>query len=288
MKNKRNHIIIFYSLVLGITCLFLNDRLWKFYYSNWMTGKLSDFLGLITLPIFIGILFPRTKKYISIIVGSIFVFWKSPLATPLIESWNQIMIFKLTRTIDYSDFLALIILPFIHYFLVHLNINEFKNNVQLKVNADFLKLFVCFSFLVFCSTSVDEPSYPKGDIYIDESIEVEMSKENILQVMKERDLEIKVDSIWYYLHRGKETGRKYFQIEQLVLNSEGQKDTLYNVNFEIYEWSDKNIIRLINFSFNKKNWSLQDGEILKSKSKLYRGLLRKKILSILESTKKED
>jgi hypothetical protein len=51
MKTQRNQDLLFNWIFLsGLILLALNDHLLKWQYSNWLTGKLSDFVGLLILP----------------------------------------------------------------------------------------------------------------------------------------------------------------------------------------------------------------------------------------------
>ena len=57
--------------------LLLNDFLFKSWFSNFITGKLSDFAGLFVFPIFWYCIFPNYKKAIFTLTGLCFIFWKS-------------------------------------------------------------------------------------------------------------------------------------------------------------------------------------------------------------------
>lgn len=281
MKRKNFHKVLFYLLFIGILLLFLNDRLWKYEYSNWMTGKLSDFLGLLTLPLFLSILFPRIKTKISLIIGLLFILWKLPVTDNIINFWNHFIIFKISRTIDYSDLLALTVLPFTHKILIQLNIQEFQNSIKSKFHKPVINLLILFSCIVFCSTSVEEPSYPKGDIYIGENIKVAKTKNQILELLRQNGQQITTDSIWYFKYYGKKVGRVYYQIDTLIPLQQYRRDTLLKINFDIYEKKKGCNITLINLSV-KENWELQNWKELKKKSKEYNIVLKKEISRILE------
>jgi len=94
---------------LGV--LLLNDLLLKQVFSNTLTGKLSDFAGLFVFPLFWAVLFPRFRAHIYVSTALLFVLWKSPYSQPVIDAWNQWAFFSIGRTIDYSDLVALLVLP---------------------------------------------------------------------------------------------------------------------------------------------------------------------------------
>jgi hypothetical protein len=100
----------------GLTVLLLNDFLLKLTFHNWVTGKLSDFAGLFIFSIFWTVLFPRQKQMIFIATALVFAFWKSDLSEPYIKFWNDFSFLPLQRTVDYSDYLALLILPVAYKF----------------------------------------------------------------------------------------------------------------------------------------------------------------------------
>ena len=106
-----------------------NDFYLKQVFSNTLTGKISDFAGLIIFPIFMAFVFPNTKKWISIATGILFIIWKTPLVTPIIETFNLAFPLKIHRVIDYTDYWALIVLPVAHIILNQnrkLNLNDGK------------------------------------------------------------------------------------------------------------------------------------------------------------------
>lgn len=101
--------------LLGLSLLLLNDFVLKELLGNWFTGKLSDFAGLFIFPLFWTAFFPRQKKSIFIFTGLLFILWKSPLSQHLIDSWNSFDVFYISRVVDYTDLIALSILPLAFY-----------------------------------------------------------------------------------------------------------------------------------------------------------------------------
>jgi len=123
--NSRNVIFNFYKkmdnhkfselksiwFIIALFILLLNDFFLKELYNNWFTGKLSDFTGLFVFAIFWSVIFPKYKKVIFFLTSIAFVFWKSHFSKFFINFWNSLEILQIYRVIDYTDLIALIILP---------------------------------------------------------------------------------------------------------------------------------------------------------------------------------
>jgi len=100
-----------YWFLTGLLILLLNDFFFKEHYGNWLTGKLSDFSGLFIFPLFWTAIFPGHKNKIFWLTGLMFAYFKSPFSQAFIDNWNSIGLLSISRTVDYSDLCALIILP---------------------------------------------------------------------------------------------------------------------------------------------------------------------------------
>jgi hypothetical protein len=98
-------------LLLGLAVLLANDLLLKRTFSNMLTGKLSDFAGLFVFPLFWSALLPSWRGPIHVATGAAFILWKSPGAQPLIDAWNGLMPWDIGRTIDWTDLIALLVIP---------------------------------------------------------------------------------------------------------------------------------------------------------------------------------
>lgn len=101
------------SLIL----LLANDFFLKNAYPNYLTGKLSDFSGLVVFYGVISFLIGLRLKNLFVVV-TLFIYWKSDLSQPLIDAFNSMSLFNISRVIDYSDLMALIVLPVYHVYLL--------------------------------------------------------------------------------------------------------------------------------------------------------------------------
>jgi hypothetical protein len=112
MNERQLNILTSPAFILALCLLLANDFLFKPTLNNSLTGKLSDFTGLFIFPLFWVALFPQLRKIIYVFTGFLFVFWKSEHSQPLITSWNNLELFPVFRTVDITDLIALLILPF--------------------------------------------------------------------------------------------------------------------------------------------------------------------------------
>ena len=96
--NRLAHPVFLVSLFI----LFFNDLILKTVFNNYLTGKLSDFAGLLAFPFFWSVLFPKRTKEIHIAVALFFIFWKSPFSEDFVD------FFGFYRVVDFSDFIAFI------------------------------------------------------------------------------------------------------------------------------------------------------------------------------------
>ena len=146
MKNKLK-ILDNIPFIVCLTILLLNDFYLKAEYSNWLTGKLSDFCGLFVFVSFWTVLFPNKKQFIYLSTALIFVIWKSPYSQSFIDFFSQ-SIYPIHRVVDISDLMALTILPIAFYY-------KPNANRTLKINPIPLALLTIFAF---CATSIPEPT----------------------------------------------------------------------------------------------------------------------------------
>ncbi len=155
---KRNLTLLTSPLFLtGVSLLLLNDFVLKELWSNEWTGKLSDFSGLFVFALFWIALFPKRQRLIlwSIAIG--FIFWKSSFSQPLIDAWNHLDLLHISRTVDYSDLPALVVLPLAAQY------NK-TNPSCLRLSPVFPFVLSAFAFIA-TSYSYDVPihkAYPFG------------------------------------------------------------------------------------------------------------------------------
>lgn len=106
--NKYKHQRV--CFLISILLLLLNDFFLKEAYHNFLTGKLSDFTGLFALPYFLSLIFPKFIKANYVFSAIFFIIWKTELIQPIFDVLNSIGL-NFTRVIDYTDLIALSVLP---------------------------------------------------------------------------------------------------------------------------------------------------------------------------------
>ncbi|MBR9859418.1 T9SS type A sorting domain-containing protein [bacterium] len=114
--KQRAHIILSPLFITALVLLFINDFFLKSAFPGVLTGKLSDFAGLFIFPLFLFYIIGKRKKEIFILTAVTFAFWKSPLSQGFIEAWNSLGILSIGRVIDFTDLIALSILPFAYHY----------------------------------------------------------------------------------------------------------------------------------------------------------------------------
>ena len=135
------------AFIYGLLLLLLNDFILKYSYPGWFTGKLSDFAGLFIFPIFWIAFFPKYRGQIlwATVLG--FLWWKTPLADPFINCWNQWIFYSIRRIVDYTDYVALIAVIFAWKYS--------ESEVRIfKISPGFVTVLTLFSF---CATSAIKP-----------------------------------------------------------------------------------------------------------------------------------
>ena len=125
MKNEN---LLYRKLFLAsIFLLLLNDFYLKYHFHNYFTGKLSDFVGLFAFPYFFSVLLKRKVKLTFILTGVLFIFWKSNSSQFFIDYLNNYGI-GINRIVDYSDLMALLILPISYLYRTEKNLGIKKIN----------------------------------------------------------------------------------------------------------------------------------------------------------------
>lgn len=101
--------------LISLATLLLNDFVLKQQFHNALTGKLSDIAGLIVFALFWNFVFPRLKLEIYCLTALLFILWKSPYSQSMINWWNSFSPIHVARTVDYTDLIALLVLPISYY-----------------------------------------------------------------------------------------------------------------------------------------------------------------------------
>lgn len=138
---KTNHKLTSPLFITALLVLLANDFCFKPVFANVLTGKLSDFAGLFIFPVFWAFFGPRYIKSIFVLTALCFVYWKSPFSQPFINAFNALMPFNIGRTVDYTDLLALAVLPLSYRYFFQCTVPS------KKINPAFVLSLCAFAFM---------------------------------------------------------------------------------------------------------------------------------------------
>ncbi|MCC9062041.1 hypothetical protein [Flavobacterium piscisymbiosum] len=175
--NRLAHPVFLVSLLI----LLLNDFILKTVFHNYLTGKLSDFAGLLAFPFFWSVLFPKRTKEIHIAVALFFVFWKSSFSEAFID------FFGFYRVVDFSDNIALVSI-LVSFWLLK------QESVVYKVRPVFLKLI----FLLSCFFFVATTQKPRPETFEDGFRYLNLKNESDKKVVIVVDFKFSENEIEFY------------------------------------------------------------------------------------------
>lgn len=273
--NQRKHYLLNHIFIFGTILLFLNDHIFKWEFSNWVTGKLSDFVGLLVFPFFMTFLFPKAMKWNVILTGLFFIFWKSPFSEDFIELYNSIAFIEITRVVDYSDLIALSVLPLSYYLMSQIHVSEGFLFKKIKVNP---LLVLLPSVFVFMATSPPHHYYFKyldgGNLKFGKySVNVKMRQESILEKLHKNQIEVYIDTLLYRpnLERPLHVQENFYRVSQIII----EQDTLNDLQFSMIPVA-KNKTKIFLISMNISE-DIQEAEVKGELRKYYRKLLKRYI-----------
>ena len=145
--KSRTVYLLNYIFLAGLIILAVNDHLWKDIYGNWWTGKISDFAGVLILPLLLKFLFGWRDTVVLFLTGVFFLWWKSPLSGGFLALANSQDWIYFTRVVDYSDLLAFLFLPI--SWLVLRQPERFTIYIPVKVSSPLTKYALLPTCLFF-------------------------------------------------------------------------------------------------------------------------------------------
>jgi hypothetical protein len=194
--STRKYYLLNYIFIPGIILLCLNDHYFKWEFSNWVTGKLSDFLGILILPFLFTFLFPRALKWNVLATGLIFIVWKSPYAQGFIDWYNSFAPIKVMRVIDYTDHIALIMLPVSYMLIRHIRESGSLRLIRIRIHP--LYVFIPSMFVLLATSAPPMPYYlmSNGKFRCNKCmIELRMGREEILNELRKGGIRVYPDTI---------------------------------------------------------------------------------------------
>jgi len=275
---KQKELILNPYFIIGLIILLLNDFYLKYEFGNFVTGKLSDFTGLLIFPMFVASIIPRVRKSISLIAGIGFIIWKLPLLTPVIDLINQLSFITIHRVVDYSDYMALLVLPLSHYLINYGIVRPLIRIEKLKSISKFALLGI--SFFTFCSTSVMWRGTPQGTILIDKSYSIKLPKDSVISSIKQ----LGYNCDFYENDFSERRVPSYYQTDNIIRLHDNSIviDTIANVKYLLTEINpNKTELTIINVTLPKEG-NIQDWKVLKYLSKQYASWLKDNLIEKIE------
>lgn len=227
MTTPRNrYYVLNYIFIVCVLILLVNDHYIKFNYTGWLSGKLSDVVGIIILPLILAYIFPKLDKAAVALSAVLFLFWKSEFSQGLIDFYNQYSFIGTSRVIDYSDLLVFVFLPFPYYIIKHINRLD---RIKIKQINPIAVLIPSFAVLIatapparyyYNKTNADLTCYNC-------TIRVNYTQHEILEKLKEQN--IVFDSITP-LEESRLTQNQevnFYKLNRLII----EKDTLRDLEF---------------------------------------------------------
>ncbi|MDH6308405.1 hypothetical protein M2451_000716 [Dysgonomonas sp. PFB1-18] len=247
-RNRLQHPLF----ILSVIVLLFNDFYLKQAYGNAITGKLSDFAGLLAFPFFFSCLLPNWKKHIHILTAILFIWWKSSFSQFFIDGVNWAGI-PIGRVVDFSDNMALISI-LISYFILSKK-TEYKN-----IKPALLYSITFVSSFAFIATSLPPQTL---ESYTDVNKVYSFEKpidEFIVDFNDLQKKELKLLDKHKITYQFNPDNGTYIYPEtgdtllRLVTLGENRKDTIhinsYFANYMIYENTDGNTTLVLKNIFN--------------------------------------
>jgi hypothetical protein len=232
METTRNrYYLLNIVFLISLVTLLLNDHYLKYAFSNWLTGKLSDVVGIIILPLLLAFIFPKLKKHSVWMSALLFAFWKSPFSQSLIDLYNQVAFIQTSRIVDFTDLCVLLLLP-VPYFIIY-RIDQLKFLKIHKVNILFILLLTVATLMATSPPPSHYYTRTEGNLACYRcNMTVNYNQDEIVWRLKEVNIVFdritSIDSV--VLERVpslKKENVHVYRLNQLVID----KDTLRNLDF---------------------------------------------------------
>jgi hypothetical protein len=111
MRNRVLAVFTTGPFLLALAALLVNDALLKHAFPGFITGKLSDIAGIAVVALPLLAAAPRHARTIYLGFFAAFLWWKSPASGGFIAFINDVQPWRIGRTVDFGDLIALAILP---------------------------------------------------------------------------------------------------------------------------------------------------------------------------------
>jgi hypothetical protein len=145
-------VITAWPSLASLLVLVVNDCYLKFTYANVVTGKLSDFSGILLVALLLFGTFPRLRHHLAAAIILCFAVWKSPLADEFILFVQSLGFGWFGRVVDYTDLAAFMMIPFAYRF------TSFRSDEH-GVISPFVRRYLAAPLLLIVFLAVTGTSY---------------------------------------------------------------------------------------------------------------------------------
>lgn len=153
MHTRNLYQLLHPVFLTGLFLLLLNDHYLKAAFGNWWTGKLSDFAGVLLLPLLWKAVTGSSNRTALLVTVGFFTWWKLPVSQPVIDAASMLTGLSFGRVVDATDLLAFAVLPLSWWALRNpVSVNFAPARRRLLINGLLLPLT---AFALF-ATSTDE------------------------------------------------------------------------------------------------------------------------------------
>ncbi|OON69239.1 hypothetical protein [Hymenobacter sp. CRA2] len=275
MQRDKN-LLVQPAFLLGLAVLLLNDGYGKAAFPGLITGKLSDVAGLLIFPVFVAYVVPAAQRVAVPLTGLAFLLWKTPAVTPLIEAFRACTGLPLQRTIDYSDYVALLVLPAAQQLISRRRAGPAWPAGWLQLSRAVVGLV---AVVAFSATSLPYASAPSGSVLIDETYALKMSQKQLLARLAQMGYPAvyKQDTVADH-----PAVLRYYQVDNVALSRwlPEAHDTLANIRFQVYTLAskpDKCYLKLLNVTF-RGTPNIDDWRLLRALSRRYEKLFEGRVV----------
>ncbi len=286
-NTTRRDLILNPYFIAGLALLLINDFYLKAAFGNLVTGKLSDFAGLLIFPMFLAAIWPRAGKYASLITAVGFIFWKTPAADPVIGFINSLNLLQVARVVDYSDYVALPVLLLSHYLITRRDVRAIDPGKLAFIPK--VSLLVA-SFFAFCATStmrivpISQAEDLPGTVAINKTYRIKLPPDSVINRIKALgyNCDLHHDTVWHNSNPGRVW--EYYQTDEIVRTElpTSKSDTIINVKYRFLEVKPgKTDIVILNVTLHRKD-PIQDWKLLKHMSKVYEEVLEQKLVDKID------
>lgn len=207
MKNLNEKLLYKKWFLLSVFILLMNDFYLKYQFHNVITGKISDFAGLFAFPYLISLCTRRIKLtyFLTIIF---FIYWKTEISESSISFFNSYGA-HFYRVIDYTDFIAFLIIPFSYKYRKEAIF--FKLNIS-KVTSVSIVLISCFSFIATSQRKIYRPPYVKElNVKSELNFQIPYSKEQIWDILGYKSLYL--NNAYYFVLRDSNNVEVHYRVQ---------------------------------------------------------------------------